>query len=149
MPIWVDDGPIAASSAQIVYHPHTNPYRVCFELMFLDSDGAWLTGLTYDTLEIAVDQASALSVRPATYRRTNQLTVPRSVLRLSARPERAAISAARCDAYVPSCRGPCLPVAVSIPSTRTTHLSRCLRTVGCPVAFHPMYHLRRIRSADS
>ena len=32
-----------------------------------------------------------------------------------------------------SCR--CLPVDVSMPSTRTTHLSRCWRTIGWPVAF--------------
>jgi hypothetical protein len=31
---------------------------------------------------------------------------------------------------------------VAMPSTRTTRLSRCLRTVGCPVAFHAITHLR-------
>ena len=73
---------------------------------------------------------SVMSVRDATYRRTNQLTVPRSVERSSAFIDRAAANADRCDAYVPICRGRCFPVTVSIPSTRTTHLSRCFRTVG-------------------
>ena len=30
------------------------------------------------------------------------------------------------------------PVSVSMPSTRTTHLSRCCRTIGRPVGFHAM-----------
>ena len=46
--------------------------------------------------------------------------------------------AERREVNVPSCRGRCLPVSVSMPSTRTTHLSRCCRTVGRPVGFHAM-----------
>lgn len=60
VPIWGRDGPIAPSVAQIVYRPHPNPHLVSFELMFLDDDGKWLTGIPYETLEIAVDQATAL-----------------------------------------------------------------------------------------
>jgi hypothetical protein len=66
----------------------------------------------------------------ATYRRASQLTVPRSVDRSSVFTDLAAAFAGRCDAYVASWRGRCLPVAVSMPSTGTTYFSRCLRTVG-------------------
>ena len=37
----------------------------------------------------------------------------------------AATAAARRDGYVPICRGLGFPVAVSTPSTRTTHLPGC------------------------
>ena len=63
----------------------------------------------------------------------------RSPLPPSTTPPRS--RAARCEAKVPSCRGRRLPVTVSMPSTRTTHLSRCRRTVGWPVGFHAMASL--------
>ena len=64
--------------------------------------------------------------------------VPLDAARCCTDTDRAAASAARCDEYVPSCRGRCLPVSVSMPSTRTTHRSRWRRTVGrtCDLPSH-------------
>jgi hypothetical protein len=84
----------------------------------------------YDSLAFCV-----MSVRPATYRRTSQPTVRRSIGCVGDAPDRIALRADRCEAKLPSCPGRRIPVVVSMPSTRTTHLSRCLRTVGWPVAF--------------
>jgi hypothetical protein len=83
---------------------------------------------------------SPIRVSKVAARRTSQLTVPRSVLRSFERNSRAAPKAVRCYAYVPIWRGRRLPVSVSIPSIRTVHLSRCLRTVGWAVAFQLMRH---------
>ncbi len=72
---------------------------------------------------------------------TSRPTVSAVAAHLARRGERASPRsrrAARCDGYVPSWRGRSLPVSVSMPSTRTTHLSRCCRTVGRPVGFHAM-----------
>ena len=87
----------------------------------------------------ALPEAPSHPHHAATQRSTNHPTVPLDPPSArSAVNSAAAVRAARCDVYVPSWRGRCLPVSVSMPSRRTTHLSRCLRTVGCPVAFQPI-----------
>ncbi len=93
-----------------------------------------------------------MSVRDATHRSSNHARVPRASGRSpDAVALEAAARAARCDGNVPICRGRTRPVSVSMPSTRTVHLSRCLRTVGSPVGFHPIRHLRLLPldSADT
>jgi len=71
------------------------------------------------------------STRLVAQRRTSWPTVPRSPpTSPAAVNDAAALRAERWETNVPSCRGRSLPVSVSFPSTRTTHLSRCLRTVG-------------------
>ena len=96
------------------------------------------------------DAATAQIGAPSRSRRRRERSTsscPRTSIRAICalgRGSKNAARADRCDAYVLGCRGRCLPASVSMRSTRTVRLSRCLRTVGCPVGFHPMASLRYI-----